>query len=263
MYNDVVTAGRTALSTALSDTKGNVYSDSNITSIQIGKGGINTSTLIYGDITASANISSSGNLYGDSLYLGNQKFVDYYSPTDEFRINGSNTKVQFWNQFETNGAITASAAISASGGTSTFSAREYEISSTTTNPNNYNGDIVTFGAGPGGVDADLQKGYLYYYSTDRTWELTRADDENKVTGLLAICVKDATVEMLIKGTNLDGQHSNVGGDAAILYVSDTSAGEVTATRPSSTGDFVRIVGYCINATERLIWFNPDSTYVKV
>jgi len=208
LCDNVVTAGRNALGTALSDTKGVLYSDSNITSIQIGKSLVNTSTLINGDITASA-------------------------------------------------------AISASSGISTFSAREYDISSTTTHPNNYNGDIVTFGAGPGGIDGDLQKGYLYYYSTDRTWELTRADDVNKVTGLLAICVKDATVEMLIKGTNLDGQHSNVGGDASILYVSDTSAGEVTATMPSSTGDFVRIVGYCINATERLIWFNPDSTYVKV
>jgi hypothetical protein len=73
------------------------------------------SHFFSGSITASGDISSSGKLYGTDLLLSGQEFVDYYAPTDEFRVNGSNSKVQFWGQLHSNGAITASSNISASG----------------------------------------------------------------------------------------------------------------------------------------------------
>ena len=48
----------------------------------------------------------------------------------------------------------------------------------------------------------------------------------------------------------------------VLYVS-TSAGQAIATAPSGSGDIVRVVGYCLDASNGQIWFNPDGTFVEV
>ena len=46
-----------------------------------------------------------------------------------------------------------------------------------------------------------------------------------------------------------------------LYIS-TTAGHVQFAAPGS-GDFARIVGYCIDETNDIIYFNPSSTFVEV
>ena len=51
-----------------------------------------------------------------------------------------------------------------------------------------------------------------------------------------------------------------GGD--ILYLS-TVAGKATSTAPSGNGDIVRVVGYCLDASNGQIYFNPDNTFVEV
>ena len=48
---------------------------------------------------------------------------------------------------------------------------------------------------------------------------------------------------------------------APLYLSDTTAGNMTATAPGSSGDVVRIVGYAVDSNT--IFFNPGNTYVTV
>ena len=48
----------------------------------------------------------------------------------------------------------------------------------------------------------------------------------------------------------------------MLYAS-TTAGQATATAPSGSGDIVRVIGYCVHATNGNIWFNPDGTFVEV
>jgi hypothetical protein len=47
----------------------------------------------------------------------------------------------------------------------------------------------------------------------------------------------------------------------LLYLSPTTAGLLTQTRPSSAGHQVQIVGYAISAT--VIYFNPDYTFVEI
>jgi hypothetical protein len=46
----------------------------------------------------------------------------------------------------------------------------------------------------------------------------------------------------------------------ICYVS-TTAGDITQTAPSGSGDIVRIVGHAISTTE--IFFNPSVDYAEV
>ena len=47
-----------------------------------------------------------------------------------------------------------------------------------------------------------------------------------------------------------------------LYIS-TTAGQVTSTAPSGTGDIVRVVGYVANAASGIIYFSPDKTWIEV
>ena len=46
-----------------------------------------------------------------------------------------------------------------------------------------------------------------------------------------------------------------------LYLDDT-AGDMSQTAPSASGDFVRIVGYAHDDNDT-IYFNPDNTWVEI
>ena len=54
--------------------------------------------------------------------------------------------------------------------------------------------------------------------------------------------------------------SGQNGDA--LYLS-TTGGHVAFGVPSGNGDIARIVGYCLNEDDDIIYFNPSSAYVEV
>lgn len=47
-----------------------------------------------------------------------------------------------------------------------------------------------------------------------------------------------------------------------VYMS-TTAGAVTTTAPSTAGDFVRVVGYVVDASNRTIYFKPDNTWLEL
>ena len=49
----------------------------------------------------------------------------------------------------------------------------------------------------------------------------------------------------------------------IEFILSTTAGECSSTAPSGNGDIVRIIGYCLDASNGQIWFNPDNTFVEV
>lgn len=46
-----------------------------------------------------------------------------------------------------------------------------------------------------------------------------------------------------------------------IYVSDTSTGSLTQTRPDTSGDQVQVVGYALTA--KIIFFCPDNTIVEI
>jgi hypothetical protein len=105
-----------------------------------------------------------------------------------------------------------------------------------------------------GANDTLTAGQLYFFHTDGTWDSTDADAvATGATQLLGIglggsaravgCltrgfIRIAATEVLNIPTNERGLP---------LYVS-TTAGHLDFTPPSGNGDFVRIVGYCIDKT---------------
>ena len=117
------------------------------------------------------------------------------------------------------------------------------------------GDIVTFGGG------SLTAGNLYYYNSSGVWVDADADSTSTSTGMLAFALgTSASDGMLVRGYIINSGFSTTTGD--IVYVS-TTAGGVTTTAPSGSGDVIRIVGYSIDGTNEIIYFSPDNTWVEI
>ena len=118
------------------------------------------------------------------------------------------------------------------------------------------GDIVKLG------ETTTVAGKIYHYKSDGAWELVDADAASTCDGLLAVALgtSSSTNGMLLRGmVTLDHDPGAVGDT---LFVS-TTAGQATATAPSGSGDIVRVIGYCLNASNGQIWFNPDGAFVEV
>jgi hypothetical protein len=118
------------------------------------------------------------------------------------------------------------------------------------------GDIVTFGSGT------LTAGDLCFLDAGATWNQTDASGTPKSIGMLAIALGSSPGDgMLVRGYVRNSLWTTFAiGD--ILYV-DTTLGYITNIAPSSTGNVVRIVGYCVNSTNGVIYFNPDNTWVEI
>ena len=122
----------------------------------------------------------------------------------------------------------------------------------------HDGDVVYIGTGA------TTAGTLYYFDgTD--WVQTNASTASSAAakGLLGIALgADSDVDgVLLRGMVTLDHDPGTTGD--ILYVSDTSAGDITSVIPATAGDTVRIVGYCLDSGTNQIWFNPDNTYITV
>ncbi len=120
-----------------------------------------------------------------------------------------------------------------------------------------NGDIVKIGTG------STTQGALHYLDSSGGWTLADADATGTAGGvLLALALgTDPDVDgMLLRGMfTLDHDPGTIGEE---LYVS-TTAGDITSTAPSGTGDIVRVVGYCLDSANGQIWFNPSNDFIEL
>ena len=93
-------------------------------------------------------------------------------------------------------------------------------------------------------------GSVYYFNGSSDWTLTDADAAATSTGLLGIVTNGAAFNrgMLIRGFFKNTSWSFTVGST--LYLS-TTAGGITQTAPSGTGDSVRVVGYAVGSTRGL------------
>ena len=118
----------------------------------------------------------------------------------------------------------------------------------------------------GVLGSTLVAGDLVYLNTsDQRWEFADADAENTAGDvMLAIVLADGndgdTRLLLLQGFVCeDGWNYTSYGQA--LFVSCT-AGDMTATAPSATGDIVRVVGYASTFADQ-IYFNPSGTWLEI
>lgn len=112
------------------------------------------------------------------------------------------------------------------------------------------GTLVSFGntnvAAVGAQSAAAAATGMLTFVTDAA-----SGDELLVEGVIK--VSTATTTALLPTTAKKGSP---------VYMS-TTAGAVTNTAPSTAGDFVRVVGHVVDATNRTIYFKPDNTWLEL
>ena len=127
------------------------------------------------------------------------------------------------------------------------------------------GDIIMLGT------TSVTRGKLYHLQSATLWVLAGADVARSESNLLAVALDTGAaniVGMLVKGaiaipTDLINGAVATGAPA---YVSTTTAGEYDFTAPSTSGDRVRVVAYCLGTEEDdqiLMYFDPDKTGITL
>ena len=128
--------------------------------------------------------------------------------------------------------------------------------------------------GPGaeiltGMSNDSVTAGEIYVLRNGVWTLIDADTETTTTPLAAVATSAAAASnssagMLIRGCVTLNNAYTAGTDkeGAPVYASAT-AGEATLTAPSSSGQFVRLLGYSFNVSDKKMFFNPDNTFVEI
>jgi hypothetical protein len=114
------------------------------------------------------------------------------------------------------------------------------------------------------TSGSITAGALYILGAS-SWTLADADAAGTGSGLLVVATDaGSAAEVVLEGAVKLGSNTGFSGASKgdVLYLS-TTAGEVTTTAPSGTGDIVRVVGYVINATNGQIYFNPDNTWLEI
>lgn len=105
---------------------------------------------------------------------------------------------------------------------------------------------------------------VYFASADSKWELTDADAEATTKPQIGIIIvagnEDASVTVMLSGyiREDDWDWATVG---APLFLDTTTAGGLTETAPSGSGDCVRVAGYVVDANT--IYFNPSPDWIEM
>ena len=192
-------------------------------------------SFLYHNASLRLSTTSAGITVAGGLIVADDGTIGSVSDTDAISIDDS-------------GVVTFSSRIKAN-------VREFEVASGSAG--DAKGDIVYFGS-----TTSMTAGSIYHYKSDGTWELADASAVATCDGLLAVALGAAsnTNGMLLRGMATLSADPGAVGD--VLFVSET-AGRATATAPTTNNAVVRVVGYCLHATNGNIWFNPDGTFVEV
>jgi hypothetical protein len=121
-------------------------------------------------------------------------------------------------------------------------------------PGQVEGSIVKFGSTTG-----LTAGSVYVFN-GTNWVAVDADAEATTKGLMGVALGTTAAEgFLTHGTAYLSHDPGTAGD--ILYVDTVTAGNLTSTQPSATGDFVRVAGYCL--ADNKVFFSPSQDWIEI
>ena len=117
------------------------------------------------------------------------------------------------------------------------------------------------------MHSDVDAGEVVNYYAGAEWRIADKDSSGQSIKMLGVALEDGDGsnfgKVLLRGfvrLAAGGIADSGGSEGDALYIGD--AGAVTFAVPGS-GDFARIVGYCIDETLDIIYFNPDNTWVEV
>lgn len=144
------------------------------------------------------------------------------------------------------------------GGDLDMNQKSFVYDPTPADDHSWNGHVWAGTAGENLAFGDV----CYLKGSDRKFYRADADAEATAKGLIVMATAaisaDASGVFLRMGFIRDD--SWAWGESVELYI-HTAPGNPTATKPSGSGDIVRIIGYPYSAT--VIWFEPDTAYAEV
>jgi len=131
--------------------------------------------------------------------------------------------------------------------------------------NESGGDVLRFGTGT------TVAGQAYFLHTDGSWDSVDADDidlgGSQLLGI-ALGTSPTTHGMLLRGFSrlANAQIGGTPNEGLVCYSSTTTTEACTFTAPSGSGDFVRVVGHCIDLNgsgDALIYWNPSNDVIEL
>ena len=125
---------------------------------------------------------------------------------------------------------------------------------------NYYGENIRFGTA-----ISFVAGKIYCFSSSG-WVLADKGTPDHGTRILGVATGTTTTSwptgnLLTKGIIKMSSVSGTDAPGKIVYLGD--AGVPTATLPTSTGDIVRPIGYALDTTNNIMFFDPDKSWVEL
>jgi hypothetical protein len=212
-----------------------------------------TVTIDHDDTSSQASVNNSSITYIQDVTLDTYGHVTGLTSTAVATATAESNGVASFG--EDDFTVAEGGRVSPAAVKKTASSQKYAVTGNT--DGTFQGDVVYIGG-----TTSMTTGAIYHYKSDGTWELADADAASTSDGLLAVALGAAsnTNGMVLRGmVTLDHDPGAVGD---VLFLS-TTAGDCSATAPSGNGDIIRVIGYCLDASNGQIWFNPDNTFVEV
>ena len=235
-----------------------IFLDASAETLYINKGESDFVTQIHSTNDVAITVNSSGIIFNEDGHA-----------TNDFRVETDNNNTMFF--------VEASTDTVSVGGKSGHHDADFAVFNDyhdTTFENkigsgNYgSGEVLKIST----ATTSLTEGQIFYLRSAGNWVAADADATSAEAqkNLLGVGLgSDAQARgVLLRGfirvpsTEILNTPANVGGLPLFL---STTAGHFDFTAPSSSGDFVRIVGYAIDehSGDILVYFNPDSTFVEI
>ena len=227
--------------------------------VSAGTGSFVSSSVTYAQSTTGYNIPVTSDFQGLRF---NEAPVVTYNLADTMTVGYSSWDLDLIGQdifLNADAGVTASTDISASGmihGQAGLTKHSFDGMGTGGGDHS-GGDVVYFGTTTG-----MTAGNVYYYHTDGTWQPVNSDAVG-ATKLLAVALGTTNEHgLLLRGMVTLGAHGGSLDEGKQMYLSGTD-GLLSADRPTTSGHYVRVVGYCMTGSNRKIWFCPDNTWVEI
>ena len=238
----------------------NIFRDSSTPAVSDNTGVINfmgndsTGTgVVYSKIATSIE-SPSGGGTGNMIFHSTKNG----SVTSPITLQGNEVVLEGVIEVEENSTLTVA-------GISTF--RKAITNETTTllksidlTTNEYRGDTVSFGTYVTSNGTVATGDVVVCLSgTNPTWARAQADEHLYTKGLLGIALNNSgTPVVLVRGFYDYGSGISAG---ATYHISTSSPGDVQSAVPSSSGDFLRVVGY--GSTTGVLYVQPSATFIEI
>jgi hypothetical protein len=108
----------------------------------------------------------------------------------------------------------------------------------------------------------LTAGRIVYLSGSIQWAQAQANTTGSSYGMLGVVTSaESQREILIEGTiQISGSALFSGSAGQPVYLSAVTAGQVTLTAPTGSGQVSRVIGYITKNNSNIMYFRPDNTY---